>query len=463
MSDCGLVTGPASSGLIQNQLAAVTAKGDAAFAMAINAIESLKTVFSAGAIDRAISWRPAPFVASTTDTNLVFAKPLPVPLAPDDTFNMPQEPDNVLVGLDKIDDVLNDILNELKQLINTMPQFSGLTIDDRYLTILAEQYTRMTTQINAILAACPATSALCVTLSAWMQDAAVGMPIAVEEALRDRAFGAEDRKASQAKSEAMSDWLARGFSLPSGALEVKLARIELLAADQKRELNRDIFIESAKWERETRQFAIEKTLQYEGMQRDFFIKVTDLARTVAGEWQGNHIKVQLAKVDVYKAQMEAFAAAADALQSMGVAAAALIKAKIDEQNGLIALFEAKLKGRLGELEAKTSIFNSQVALYKTEGDTEKNRVDAALAEEGIAVQRERIKSDIDIKSQELEMTQMIEVGKVTAQSYSDIARTAATLAAGWTSALSMSASISNSSSFGNSSECQVSYSYRPDS
>lgn len=462
MSDCGLVTGPATSGLIQNQLAAVTAKGDAAFAMAISAIDSLKTVFSSGAVDRAISWRPAPFVASTTDTNLVFAKPLPVPVAPDDTFNMPQDPANVLVGLDEIGDVLDDILAELQQLIDTMPQFSGLTVDDRYLAILAEQYARMTAQIDEILAACPATSALCETLSAWMQDGAVGMPITVEEAMRDRAFGAEDRKAFQAKSEAMSDWLARGFSLPGGALEVKLARVDLLTADQKRELNRDIFIESAKWEREIRQFAIEKTLQYEGIQRDFFIKVTDLARTVAGEWQGNHIKVQLAKVDVFKAQMEAFAAAADALQSMGATAATLIKAKIDEQNGLIALFEAKLKGRLGELEAKTSIFNSQITLYRAEGDMEKNRVDAALAEEDIAVKREQIKSNVDIKNQELEMTQMIEVGKVTAQSYSDIAKTAATLAAGWTSALTMSAELSNRTTFNNSSECSTTYTYRQD-
>ena len=398
-----------------------------------------------------------------TYNNLVFAKPLPVPVAPDDTFNMPQDPDNVLVGLNEVGDVLADILTELQQLIDTMPQFSGLTVDDRYLAILAEQYARMTAQIDEILAACPATSALCGTLNAWMQDGAVGMPIAVEETMRDRVFGAEDRKAFQAKSEAMSDWLARGFSLPGGALEVKLARVDLATADQKRELNRDIFIESAKWERETRQFAIEKAMQYEGMQRDFFIKVTDLARTVAGEWQGNHIRVQLAKVDVFKAQMEAFATAANTLQSMGATATTLIKAKIDKQNGLIALFEAKLKGRLGELEAKTNIFNSQVTRYRSEGDMEKNRVDAALAEEGIAVQREQIKSSADIKNQELEMTQMIEVGKVTAQSYSDIARTASTLAAGWTSAVNMSASISSGTSFSNSSGCSTTYSYRQDS
>lgn len=460
MSNCGLLSGPSTSALIQDQLAKTGAKGDQAFTLALEAINALTMAFQGGVVNDAAKWTPNPQYKIPIDKSRVFAKPTPTPVEPGADFTMPPNPKNVLGDLEDIDDTLNDILTQLNTLIATMPQFAGVSVQDLYLSILASQYATMTAQMDAILAACPATSVLCATLYGWMQDGSVGMPVAVEQAMRDRAFGAEDRKAFQAQSEAMGDWLARGFSLPGGALDVKLQLVAQQSNDQKVSLNRDIYIESAKWEREVRQFAVEKTLQYEGIKRDFFVKVYDLARTVAGEWQTNHIKVQLAQVEVYKAEVEAFAAAANALQAMGATAATLIKAKIDEQDGYLNLFKAKLQAEQTRLDADVKIFGASLDLYKTEGDMENSRLNVLFKQDGLDLERMKIDGDMDMKGQELEVQKLLEIGKLTVQSYSQIAQTAGTLAAGWTSALHMSAGMEVKSSYDNNSSCSETHSYQ---
>ena len=467
MSDCALLNGPDSTAVIQQQLAAVSAKGDAAYNLALSAIGSLTNVFTDGAAGEPAIWSSGGLVIPPQDKTITFVKPIPKPTAPDNDFDAPDNPPNVMGDLDEIADVLDEILNELRALIATMPEFDGVSINDLYLTLVDTWYAKLTNQINDILKACPAINVddsegtyPAAILRQWMdEDGSVGMPDNIERALLDRAFVTEDRKATQAQSEAMTDWLARGFSLPGGALESKLLTVAQQAGDQKAALNRDVLIESAKWERETRQWAVAKAIEYEGIQREFFLKVYELARTIAGEWQANHIKVQLAQVEVYKARIEAFAATANALQAMGATTAELIKAKVAEQNGYLEVFKAKLQAELARLDANVKIFDAELGLYKTDSDLENSRVGVQLKLEELDVQRERINADTDIKSMEMEINKLIETAKVTTQAYSNIAQTAGTLAAGWTSALSMQASIRTDLSYNNNSSCTTTYSY----
>ena len=50
MSNCALLNGPDSTALIQQQLATVSAKGDSAYNLALDAINSLSDVFSNGPV-----------------------------------------------------------------------------------------------------------------------------------------------------------------------------------------------------------------------------------------------------------------------------------------------------------------------------------------------------------------------------------------------------------------------------
>ncbi|MBL8253736.1 MAG: hypothetical protein JNJ76_09065 [Candidatus Competibacter sp.] len=459
MSQCGILSGPAAADLIEGQLATVQMKGDQAYQLALTAIGELRSAFDTGPAAIGMSWNPNPQYSEPVDKTRVFDTP-PIPSQTIAPFAPPADPENVLAGLDDLDDVLNDILAELQALIAEMPAFDGVTITDQYLMLFASQYASMAAQLNAVLAACPPVALLYGTLVAWMQDGAVGMPADVEDAIRTRAFAAEDKQAFQAESAVLADWQARGFSLPDGALEARLNQIQGQARDKKAELNRDIKIKADEIERDTRKFAIEKTMTLEQMLTDRFLKLQELARTVAGEWQANHIKIQLAKVEVYKAEVDAFAAAARALADMGQAAATLIEAKLKEQDGYIRIFEAQLKGEETRLMADVKLRDSDVTLFHELVIAEKTELDVLFEQDRLELQRFSIDSNLDMKAQELELQKVLETAKVTVEANSAIARVAAQLSAGWTSALSMSAGISNSTGYSNSSECSVSYSYQ---
>ena len=458
MSQCGILSGPAAADLIEGQLATVQMKGDQAYQLALTAIGELRSAFDTGPAAIGMSWNPNPQYSEPVDKTRVFVTP-PIPGQTIAPFAPPDDPENVLAGLDDLDDALNDILAELQALIAEMPAFDGVTITDQYLMLFASQYASMAAQLNAVLAACPPVALLYGTLVAWMQDGAVGMPADVEDAIRNRAFAAEDKQAFQAESAVLADWQARGFSLPDGALEARLGQIQGQARDKKAELNRDIKIKADEIERDTRKFAIEKTMTLEQMLTDRFLKLQELARTVAGEWQANHIKIQLAKVEVYKAEVDAFAAAARALADMGQAAATLIEAKLKEQDGYIRIFEAQLKGEETRLMADVKLRDSDVTLFNALVVAEKTELDVLFEQDRLELQRFSIDSNLDMKAQELELQKVLETAKVTVEANSAIARVAAQLSAGWTSALSMSAGISNSTGYSNSSGCSVSYSY----
>jgi len=458
MSQCGILSGPAAADLIEGQLATVQMKGDQAYQLALTAIGELRSAFDTGPAAIGMSWNPNPQYSEPVDKTRVFVTP-PIPGQTIAPFAPPDDPENVLAGLDDLDDALNDILAELQALIAEMPAFDGVTITDQYLMLFASQYASMAAQLNAVLAACPPVALLYGTLVAWMQDGAVGMPADVEDAIRNRAFAAEDKQAFQAESAVLADWQARGFSLPDGALEARLNQIQGQARDKKAELNRDIKIKADEIERDTRKFAIEKTMTLEQMLTDRFLKLQELARTVAGEWQANHIKIQLAKVEVYKAEVDAFAAAARALADMGQAAATLIEAKLKEQDGYIRIFEAQLKGEETRLMADVKLRDSDVTLFHELVIAEKTELDVLFEQDRLELQRFSIDSNLDMKAQELELQKVLETAKVTVEANSAIARVAAQLSAGWTSALSMSAGISNSTGYSNSSGCSVSYSY----
>ena len=103
--------------------------------------------------------------------------------------------------------------------------------------------------------------------------------------------------------------------------------------------------------------------------------------------------------------------------------------------------------------------DSDVTLFHELVIAEKTELDVLFEQDRLELQRFSIDSNLDMKAQELELQKVLETAKVTVEANSAIARVAAQLSAGWTSALSMSAGISNSTGYSNSSGCSVSYSY----
>ena len=274
------------------------------------------------------------------------------------------------------------------------PDFGSLT---------SHYYALTNQQLTAFVGDCAALTHLSPRLTELLSGASTGMPAAVAQALRDRAFAAEDRQSVQAEQEALTAWLARGFTLPGGALEAQCVAIRALNRDKKAQLNRDLWIEEAKLEIENLRFAIQQGIAYEGLLRESWAKLygivqalaqTDievdlkildsalnLYKVKADVWQiefatiKDQLQIELAKLEVYKAELDGqkligqlnqqdldlYKTRWDALNIQ----VSVYKAQIDAANSLLQIELAKL-----ELAGKqVQIYTAQVGAYEAEWKT----------------------------------------------------------------------------------------------
>lgn len=226
---------------------------------------------------------------------------------------------------------------------------------------LASYYYALTNnQLTAFVGNCAALASICPRLTELLAGDSIGIPAAVAQGLRDRAFAAEDRQAFQAEQESLSDWLARGFTLPGGALEAKLAQVRQLNRDKKAQLNRDLWLEEAKLEIENLQFAIQQGIAYEGMLRDSWAKLYSVVQAMASADIETTLKVLEAALRLYKTQVEAWAVEFST-----------IKDQIQIELAKVDIYKAELDGQklIGELNQQ------DVDLYKVRWDAVKVQAD----------------------------------------------------------------------------------------
>lgn len=99
----------------------------------------------------------------------------------------------------------------------------------------------------------------------WIQNTIVnggtGIPAAIETAIWDRARGREIVEARRLEQEAVSQFAARGFILPPGALAGRILEIQQDATNKSVTISRDRAIKSAEIEIENIRFAIEQGLK----------------------------------------------------------------------------------------------------------------------------------------------------------------------------------------------------------
>lgn len=453
---CNLM-GPSSGDRIDSQLSTVMTVGAEAYGQAMDAMEALKATFL-HKYEAVGVWMPGTPGVSTPVKSIEFIKPSPKPSATVEfsDYVIPEINEDRLADLGGI---LDSIIEKIGALLDDMPQFAGVSVEDRFISILDDRYTLLRTNLLAVLAETPIVASMADRLAELLEAGSVGMSADVEQALRDRGIADIDRALVRAEDEALGEWLARGFSLPGGVIDAKLSRVRQDAADKRAELSRDVLIEAAKWERENRQFAIQQGMAYQQQQTDIFLKLNEEARAVATTWQENHIKVALAAVEVYQAQVAAWGKVADALSVAGNAVATALKAELDALRIYLDRAEMLLKVDAQKVDATLRKFGADITLYQADVGAESSRIDTLLKLEGFDIQREKMASDLKMDEQKLELQKLLETSKITVEALSSLAKVSAQIASGAFSSLNMSASISNGTSNSNSCSESTTYSY----
>ncbi len=475
MASCIRNPGNFSYDIITSQVESLKNYGSQAYNQAMAAMRDMQRVFG----DQfSPSYSGISMGGSGNDTGIVepdhsiaFIPPNPAPtFAPEfEDLDFPKE--NKLDNLDDLDAILKECIKQLSALTEMYPDFIpdmeelfGIEIEFLFIEKFDDFYSKTSIEINDILNSNELVTKLMngflSTLETWLNsEDSIGMPEEVRTLLLERAFATEDQQAARAKDEAMNGWLARGFTLPSGPMEAGIWLVEQQSRDKKGALNRDIFIESAKWERETRQLAMEMTTKYRQELQDQYFKRKELAKSLATQWQDYEIKIKLLRFDIYKIRLSIWESLIEALGKVTGQISSTIKVYMERFNVLLELFKTKLQTQLQYLERDLKVFNTQVELYKTAGQFENWRIDPMLKLEQMDLDTSKLKVDLRMKDRELELQKLLRTAEITINALHGIATVGAQLSGAAMGAVNVGATMSSGYSEGNSSDCTTTYSY----
>lgn len=96
--------------------------------------------------------------------------------------------------------------------------------------------------------------------NAWLlsvvNDGYLGIPVAVETAIWDRARSKDMLEAARMEDEAATQFSTRGFSLPPGAMDARLRMVQQAASDKSSTIARDLAIKQTEISIEMTKFAV---------------------------------------------------------------------------------------------------------------------------------------------------------------------------------------------------------------
>ena len=224
----------------------------------------------------------------------------------------------------------------------------------------------------------------------WITTSGTGLDPVIEQEIYDRDEERARLALEQAKQDFIEEWSKRGFILPDGVLAANLMALEIDHKNKRLDTSREIVINQAKLSQENTHFYIQQALSLETQlmnwtnligQRTFeaskaaadvAISITqaDIARynvklqayQVQAQVYESRIRSELAKVEIYKAQIEAARLSGE----LNRIAAEVYKTRIEAIGALIGMYEARIKAAMAGLEvdkARIDAFQGLVQAY----------------------------------------------------------------------------------------------------
>lgn len=191
----------------------------------------------------------------------------------------------------------------------------------------------------------------------FIAGASTGLTPAVEQAIWDRARAREAPLLYRAREQAARGFAARGFSLPPGALVELMQQAEQIAIDKGASLSRDIMVKQAELEQANFQFAFGQAVALEGQLLQHANQVA--ARALDAAKYATQILI-----DLFNAEVSLFNSKSQAYQ----VEAQVYRERIAAEIARVDIYKAQLEGQklIGELNQQ------DVALYS-------ERIKAVLA------------------------------------------------------------------------------------
>ena len=204
-----------------------------------------------------------------------------------------------------------------------------------------------------------------------MLDGGTGLPAAVAQALRDRAYAALDVQEQRAIQQAVEEFAARGFSEPNGILARALVEVRQNNQNQRSARSRDIHIKDEELAIQNLQFAVtqgislESTLmQHQAEHNRLLLDAAKTAQDMAIAIFNAAVAEKQLELDAYKTDAQVWL---DGLKGE-LAKLDVLKAELEAQALVGQLNESDVKVYLGRLDA-----------VKTAADVYRSEVEGAKA------------------------------------------------------------------------------------
>lgn len=229
-----------------------------------------------------------------------------------------------------------------------------------------------------------------------------GLPAAIEDALFNRTVDRENQNIGRAVGDAISEWAARGFSMPQGMLEKQISSIRDQGSLRVSEANREVLAQSFPKQIEQLQQLITQGMD---MEQRIYQRFKDQQEMTIGalKYQIDCLfKAYDAKVSLYNAQNESYRMLFD-VYKLGIETAMfklkvfrdqvealglmrqvnqqtvdIFKTKLDAITSHIEIYKSQLQGatlRAEVMKSQFDMYKSQVQAYAEGVGAEKAKVD----------------------------------------------------------------------------------------
>lgn len=212
-----------------------------------------------------------------------------------------------------------------------------------------------------------------------------GLPDAIWNQLWDRGRQNENNTGAKLIDEAISEWAARGFSMPPGALDAKVFEARQGVQDADNTFNREIVIKQAEMEVDNIRFAVGQALALEDTLISAHLQVQ--ARKLQAAETAFRIGIEIfnAQVSLFNARNQAYATEAQVFRSKIEAEGLLLENYKSELEGQRIVSEINRQeveiftAKLGALTTQVEIFKAQLDGVQTQVEVDKTRIEAFRA------------------------------------------------------------------------------------
>lgn len=303
------------------------------------------------------------------------AVPLPVRPTVDTAIDLPTAPTLALPEMETLEQLTIPAFEfpQLPTFDDRPPDTSSITVPNVFINWTEPQYQ----------------SELLPELQAQVREmmaGSTGLPVPVEDALFARARSRESQEAIRAEQSAVDEWAARGFSMPPGMLAKQTAVIREQERLKAAELNRDVMIESAKWQIESIRFAVQQGIALEQLTQNLYANMANRLFEVAKFQADAQIRVFDAQISLFNAQNSAFATLAQVYRAKLDGALSKLQAYKIAVEGQAAIGQVNqqrvevYKARLTAVQSNVEVYKAMMQGASVRADVIKNQFDAYRAD-----------------------------------------------------------------------------------